>query len=71
MPTEYNAQILTLDLPAQEPDNPGFLALYTVARANPPADPSRANVVRTGVLGRERLGTPAETGSKKVCAGMS
>ena len=45
------------------PDNPGFLALYTVAQANPPADlgnPCRANVVRTGLSGRERLGTPAE-----------
>jgi hypothetical protein len=44
-------------------DNPGFFALYTVAQANPPADlsdSSRANVVRTGLAGRERLGTPAE-----------
>jgi phage replication-related protein YjqB (UPF0714/DUF867 family) len=44
-------------------DNPGFFALYTVAEANPPADlgdPSRANVVRTGLAGRERLGTPVE-----------
>ena len=44
-------------------DNPGFFALYTVAQANPPADlsdPSRANVVRTGLTGRERLGTPDE-----------
>lgn len=46
-----------------DPDNPGFLALYTVAEANPPADlgdPSRANVVRTGQTGRERLGKPGE-----------
>ena len=44
-------------------DNPGFLALYTVSQANPPADlgdPGRANVVRTGLTGRERLGTPDE-----------
>jgi hypothetical protein len=44
-------------------DNRGSLPLYTVAQANPPADlsdPSRANVVRTGLTGRERLGTPAE-----------
>jgi phage replication-related protein YjqB (UPF0714/DUF867 family) len=94
MPSEYNAQILKLDLPEQDPlkndaercsadpgmlqsigralgqqvritraDDPGFFALYTVAQANPPADlgdPSRANVVRTGLAGRERLGTPAE-----------
>jgi hypothetical protein len=40
-------------------DVPGFFALYTVKQANPPADlsdPSRANVVRTGQTGRERLG---------------
>jgi phage replication-related protein YjqB (UPF0714/DUF867 family) len=94
MPTEYDAQILKLDLPEQDTlkndaercsadprmlqsiglavghqvritraDNPGFFALYTVAQANPPADlgdPSRANVVRTGLTGRERLGTPDE-----------
>jgi phage replication-related protein YjqB (UPF0714/DUF867 family) len=41
-------------------DNPGFVALYTVAEANPPADSGRANVVRTGLLGRERLGTSSE-----------
>ena len=44
-------------------DDPLFIALYTVKQANPPADltdPSRANVVRTGQLGRERLGTSAE-----------
>src|SRR5262245_24748285 len=92
MLTEYDAQILKLDLPEQDTlkndaercsadprmlqsiglavghqvritraDNPGFSALYTVAQANPPADlgdPSRANVVRTGLTGRERLGTP-------------
>ena len=43
-------------------ENPRFIALYTVAQANPPADlsdPSRANVVRAGLAGRERLGTPA------------
>jgi phage replication-related protein YjqB (UPF0714/DUF867 family) len=42
------------------PDNPGFVALYTVAQANPPVDSGRADVVRTGLLGRERLGTPGE-----------
>jgi phage replication-related protein YjqB (UPF0714/DUF867 family) len=31
-----------------------------VAQANPPADSGRADVVRTGLLGRERLGTPGE-----------
>ncbi len=44
-------------------DDRAFFALYTVAQANPPADlgdPSRANVVRTGLTGRERLGTPDE-----------
>jgi len=44
-------------------DQPQFFALYTVAQGNPPADvgdPSRANVVRTGLTGRERLGTPAD-----------
>lgn len=44
-------------------DNPGLFALYTVAQPNPPGDtgdPERANVVRTGLAGRERLGTPAE-----------
>lgn len=44
-------------------DAPQFLALYTVAQANPAADlgnPSRPNVVRTGLQGRERLGTSAE-----------
>jgi phage replication-related protein YjqB (UPF0714/DUF867 family) len=90
MPTEYQAQILKLDLPGQDTlkndaercsadpdmlqsigravrhqvritrtDDPRFFALYTVAQANPPADlgdPSRANVVRTGQTGRERLG---------------
>jgi phage replication-related protein YjqB (UPF0714/DUF867 family) len=43
-------------------DDPRFVALYTVAEANPPADlgdPDRANVVRTGLAGRERLGTSA------------
>jgi phage replication-related protein YjqB (UPF0714/DUF867 family) len=44
-------------------DVPGFFALYTVKQANPPADlsdPSRANVVRTGQTGRERLGATVE-----------
>jgi len=44
-------------------DDPRFIALYTVKQANPPADlndPNRANVVRTGQAGRERLGTPVE-----------
>jgi phage replication-related protein YjqB (UPF0714/DUF867 family) len=43
--------------------NRRFVALYTVKQANPPPDlddPSRANVVRTGQAGRERLGTTAE-----------
>jgi hypothetical protein len=37
-----------------------------VAQANPPADlsdPSRANVVRTALTGRERLGAPDEMGA--------
>src|SRR5262245_51814320 len=40
----------------------GFVALYTVKQANPASanDPSPSNVVRTGQLGRERLGTPGE-----------
>ena len=44
-------------------DDSGFIALYTVKQANPDADlgdPKRANVVRTGQTGRERLGTDAE-----------
>jgi len=44
-------------------DKPRFIALYTVKQANPPADlsdPSRANVIRTGQAGRERLGTTVE-----------
>src|SRR5215472_9175885 len=44
-------------------DDPRFIALYTVKQANPPADldnPNRANVVRTGQTGRERLGTTVE-----------
>jgi phage replication-related protein YjqB (UPF0714/DUF867 family) len=95
MQTQYNAQILRLDLPEQDAlkydaercsadpgtlqsigrdvghqvriiraDRPEFFALYTVATANPPghlSDPSRANVVRTGLQGRERLGTPNDT----------
>lgn len=42
-------------------DNPKLFAIYTVAHANPPADlgdPSRANVVRTGLTGRKRLSPP-------------
>ena len=94
MQSQYNAQILKLDLPGQDAlkndaercsadpgklqsigrdvghqvrirraDRSEFFALYTVAAANPPgdlSDPSRANVVRTGLQGRERLGTPNE-----------
>src|SRR5262245_33268462 len=44
-------------------DVPGFFALYTVKQANPPSDlsdPSRADVVRTGQTGRERLGATGE-----------
>jgi hypothetical protein len=44
-------------------DDPHFIALYTVNQANPPEDlsnPSRANVVRTGQAGRERLDTSDE-----------
>jgi phage replication-related protein YjqB (UPF0714/DUF867 family) len=44
-------------------DAPEFVAIYTVAQANPRADledPNRANVVRTGFLGRERLGKSTE-----------
>ena len=44
-------------------DGSGFVALYTVKEANPDADlsdPARANVVRTGQTGRERLGTDDE-----------
>lgn len=44
-------------------DDARFVALYTVSVANPQGDlsnPSRANVVRTGQAGRERLGTPDE-----------
>ncbi|MCA1601605.1 MAG: hypothetical protein LC776_08180, partial [Acidobacteria bacterium] len=44
-------------------DDPRFVALYTVSVANPQGDlsnPSRANVVRTGQAGRERLGTSDE-----------
>ncbi len=39
-------------------DDPRFFAVYTVARANPGGDPD--DVVRTGLTGRERLGTPNE-----------
>ena len=44
-------------------DDPGFVAIYTVAQPNPRADledPGRANVVRTGLAGRQRLGKDAE-----------
>ena len=44
-------------------DRPGYFALYTVAQPNPPADLAdrcRASVVRTGLTGRERLGSTAE-----------
>ena len=44
-------------------DRPAYFALYTVAQANPPAhlgDRCRASVVRTGLTGRERLGSPTE-----------
>jgi phage replication-related protein YjqB (UPF0714/DUF867 family) len=47
-------------------DGSGFVALYTVKQANPDADlsdPERANVVRTGQTGRERLGTTEEMGA--------
>jgi len=94
MTPEYQAQIVKLDLPAQDSlenhaercsadpvelrsigravgqqvrivraDRPGYFALYTVAQANPPAgldDRCRARVVRTGLTGRERLGSTAE-----------
>src|SRR5262245_42886993 len=36
-----------------------FVAVYTVKQPNPD-DPSRPNVVRTGLAGRERLGTSGE-----------
>lgn len=36
-----------------------FIAVYTVSQPNPD-DPSRADVVRTGLTGRERLGTDGE-----------
>jgi phage replication-related protein YjqB (UPF0714/DUF867 family) len=43
-------------------DRPGYFALYTVAQPNPPGvdDPCRASVVRTGLTGRERLGSTDE-----------
>ena len=44
-------------------DDSRFVALYTVKQANPDADlrdPARANVVRTGRAGRDRLGTNAD-----------
>jgi phage replication-related protein YjqB (UPF0714/DUF867 family) len=43
-------------------DDPRFFALYTVKQANPDADlrdQGRANVLRAGQQGRERLGTAA------------
>jgi phage replication-related protein YjqB (UPF0714/DUF867 family) len=44
-------------------EKPEFFAVYTVAQPNPRADlndPNRADVVRTGLAGRERLGASAE-----------
>src|SRR5438093_7767485 len=44
-------------------DDSRFVALYTVKQANPDADlrdHGRANVVRAGEAGRERLGTTAD-----------
>jgi len=40
-------------------DDARFVAIYTVSEANPD-QPPRANVVRTGQAGRERLGTDTE-----------
>lgn len=40
-------------------DDSRFVALYTVAQPNPD-DPGRADVIRTGQAGRERLGAGAE-----------
>jgi phage replication-related protein YjqB (UPF0714/DUF867 family) len=40
-------------------DDPRFVAVYTVNQPNPD-DPSRADIVRTGLGGRERLGTSGE-----------
>jgi hypothetical protein len=40
-------------------DDADFVAVYTVSQPNPD-DPSRADVVRTGLAGRERLGTSGE-----------
>src|SRR5262245_35659648 len=40
-------------------DDPRFVAVYTVNTPNPD-DPSQADIVRTGLGGRERLGTSAE-----------
>ena len=44
-------------------DSPNFVAVYTVKQPNPDddlGDPERANVVRTGQSGRERLGKTGE-----------
>jgi phage replication-related protein YjqB (UPF0714/DUF867 family) len=41
-------------------DDSRFVALYTIKEANPKADSGRADVVRTGETGRERLGTDSE-----------
>jgi phage replication-related protein YjqB (UPF0714/DUF867 family) len=41
-------------------DDSRFVALYTIKAANPEADSGRADVVRTGETGRQRLGTDAE-----------
>jgi phage replication-related protein YjqB (UPF0714/DUF867 family) len=40
-------------------DDPRFVAVYTVNQRNPD-DPSRADIVRAGLAGRERLGTSDE-----------
>src|SRR5262245_57714497 len=40
-------------------DDPRFVAVYTVNQPNPD-DPSRADIVRAGRGGRERLGTSGE-----------
>jgi len=46
-------------------DDAHFVAIYTVSEANPD-QPPRANVVRTGQAGRERLGTDTELGATIV-----
>ena len=42
-----------------------FVAVYTISQPNPD-DPSRADVVRTGLTGRERLGTDGELDRAEV-----